>query len=132
MSISKDLVAPIGVMLVGFLIAGTASSPDRAVVDPVPEQRTSDVTQRSDAASGEAADTLHVEGAAGEVLIFDLPEYLDGRAVESYALIHSPALSWLVDYSFMWRTLPQDTGRHIVRISAAPAADTLLVSILLE
>lgn len=78
------------------------------------------------------SDTLRHSVRRGDVLIIDLPEELDGRPVDSYSLLHAPALSWLIDYSFMWRTLAQDAGRHNVLIRADALADTLVLAIEVE
>ena len=53
-----------------------------------------------------SADTLRYSVRAGETLIVGLPA---GAGVE-YRVERAPALSWLVDRSFMWRTLPQERG----------------------
>ena len=77
------------------------------------------------------SDTLRHAIQAGEVLIIDLPEELNGTAIASYSLLRAPALSWLIDYSFMWRTLPQDAGSHhvLIRADAPAASDTLVLAI---
>ncbi len=139
MSISKDLI----ILLGALLIAGAVPVATLAVVAPMPEQRTSDVMRRSGTAAVQrdgagshdnvvTPDTLRHTVRGGEVLIIDLPEELDGRPVDGYSLIHAPALSWLVDYSFMWRTLPEDAGMHDVLIRADGPSDTLVVSINVE
>ena len=55
------------------------------------------------------ADTLRSTVRAGEALIVALPARVDG-APARYEVDRAPALSWLVDRSFMWRTLPQERG----------------------
>lgn len=55
-----------------------------------------------------AADTLRHTVQAGETLIAALPS-------PGYRCLNPPALSWLVDRSFMWRTLPQERGSLAVR-----------------
>ena len=94
---------------------------------------------------GSAPDTLWNRIRGGDILIVALPVELQRRHVERYSIVRAPALSWLVDRSFMWRTLPDDEGRHEVLIRAdfdpassdslldpAPSdtlSDTLVVSI---
>ena len=51
---------------------------------------------------------------AGETLIVALPPRVAGREVR-YQVQQAPALSWLVDRSFMWRTLRQERGTLPVR-----------------
>jgi len=51
---------------------------------------------------------------AGEVLIFALPDTVGGLVVDAYAIVHAPALSWLADRSFFWRTNPADAGPHLL------------------
>lgn len=45
----------------------------------------------------------------GEPLIVQLPKTYQG-APASYELLEGPALSWLVDRSFFWRTLRSERG----------------------
>ncbi|MEM1118070.1 MAG: hypothetical protein AAGJ11_16275 [Bacteroidota bacterium] len=54
------------------------------------------------------ADTLRHTVQAGETLIAALP-------APDYRAVNAPALSWLVDRSFMWRTLPQERGTLAIR-----------------
>lgn len=150
MSIPKDIILLIGAMVVA---AGAVPLATISSLDASPEQRTSHLIWRSGtavgwdggvdhnilrkagnalSASAAVSDTLRHSVRGGEVLIIDLPEELDGQPVDSYSLLHAPALSWLVDYSFMWRTLPQDAGRHNVLIHADGLADTLVVAIDVE
>ncbi len=63
------------------------------------------------------AETLSYIIQAGEVLIFNLPEVIEGREIDSYRLKESPALSWLVEKSFFWRTLANDVGQHEILLS---------------
>ena len=55
------------------------------------------------------ADTLRSTVRAGETLIVGLPARVDGAAAR-YEIDRAPALSWLVDRSFMWRTLARERG----------------------
>jgi len=82
-----------------------------------------------------AQDTLYYTVEAGEVLIFALPVQWEANTVEKYSIIHAPALSWLVDRSFFWRTLEEDTGRHILQFNVDYTdvpVDTLVVSVHVE
>lgn len=79
------------------------------------------------------ADTLRATVRAGQTLIVGLPARVDG-AEASYELVRAPALSWLVDRSFMWRTLERERGTLPVllrrtRPGAEPETVTLLVEI---
>ena len=73
-------------------------------------------------ASPLAADTVRASVRAGETLIVGLP---DGA---TYEVVRAPALSWLVDRSFMWRTLPAERGTlPVVFRRRGAAADTLVL-----
>jgi hypothetical protein len=67
---------------------------------------------------------------AGETLIVALPGRIGGSEV-SYEVIEAPALSWLVDRSFMWRTLSRERGTLPVRLrrtlSGRAAEDLVLL-----
>lgn len=77
-------------------------------------------------------DTLTHSAEAGTALITALPASADGTDV-SYDLVRAPALSWLVDRSFLWDTRPEDAGTHTVLIERSSDArtDTLTLSITL-
>ncbi len=80
-----------------------------------------------------AADTLRYSVRAGETLIVALPSRMSGMAV-TYEVEEAPALSWLVDRSFMWRTLARERGALPVRLrrimpGRAPESVVLLVDI---
>ncbi len=80
-----------------------------------------------------SADTLRYSVRAGETLIVALPGRLAGAEV-AYEVIEAPALSWLVDRSFMWRTLARERGLLPVRLrrvvsGRAPEEVVLLVDI---
>lgn len=80
-----------------------------------------------------AADTLRYAVRAGETLIVALPARVSGMAV-TYEVDEAPALSWLVDRSFMWRTLARERGALAVRLrrltpGRAPETVVLLVDI---
>ena len=75
------------------------------------------------------SDTLRYSVRAGETLIVALPPRVDGREVR-YEVEQAPALSWLVDRSFMWRTLSQERGTLPVRFrryGAAGGTDELVL-----
>jgi|GEM_PF-6604608 len=78
-------------------------------------------------------DTLKRTVRAGEVLILALPDSLDAKRVLSYHILRAPALSWLVDHSFFWRTMLPDTSRHriLIGINRTPGAppDTLILEV---
>ncbi|MEM6327081.1 MAG: hypothetical protein AAF791_08185 [Bacteroidota bacterium] len=82
------------------------------------------------AAEPTASDTLRYEVRAGETLIVALPTAHDGREV-SYRLLEAPALSWLVDRSFMWRTTPNERGRLAVQIERRTMDEALDALVLL-
>ncbi len=78
------------------------------------------------------ADTLRYSVRAGETLIVALPVPAGSEA--SYEVVEAPALSWLVDRSFMWRTLARERGVLPVRLrrtttGRAPEEVVLLVEI---
>jgi len=80
-------------------------------------------------------DTLRPTVRAGEPLILALPDTLDARPVAAYALVRAPALSWLVDRSFLWRTRPGDAGTHrlLFKVAFAEAPpETLVVRVKVE
>ena len=79
------------------------------------------------------ADTLRYDVRGGETLIVALPGQVGG-AEASYEVVEAPALSWLVDRSFMWKTLPQERGVLPVRLlrtapGRAPEEVVLLVEV---
>ena len=79
------------------------------------------------------ADTVRYTVRAGETLIVALPGGLAGAEV-TYQVLEAPALSWLVDRSFMWRTLARERGVLPVRLrrtapGRAPEDVVLLVEI---
>ena len=60
-------------------------------------------------------DTLRYGVRAGEPLILSLPGRIGGVPVE-YMLDEAPALSWLVDRSFLWQTRANDRGTTAIRL----------------
>ena len=65
------------------------------------------------------AETLSFVIQAGDVLIFNLPTSIEGRSVDSYSIRKSPALSWIHERSFFWRTLAKDVGKHEILLSGS-------------
>lgn len=56
-----------------------------------------------------AADTLRYQVRAGQALLVSLPPRAGG-AEAAYAVVRAPAMSWLVDRSFLWQTIPSERG----------------------
>lgn len=63
------------------------------------------------------AETLSFVIQAGDVLIFNLPQSIEGRSIDAYRIRTSPALSWIHERSFFWRTLAKDVGKHEILLS---------------
>lgn len=77
------------------------------------------------------ADTLRYAVTAGQPLIVQLPAEVRGRDA-SYRLLRGPALSWLVDRSFFWRTLSSEYGTmHVLieRYSEGREPNTLVLAV---
>ena len=77
------------------------------------------------------ADTLRYAVTAGQPIIVQLPDEHRGRDA-SYRLLRGPALSWLVDRSFFWRTLSSEYGTmHVLieRRAEGRERDTLVLAI---
>lgn len=84
---------------------------------------------RFSAAQASSADTLRYSVRAGETLIVALPPRAAGSEVR-YEVEQAPALSWLVDRSFLWRTLAQERGILPVRFrrfGSSGGGDTLVL-----
>ncbi len=80
-------------------------------------------------AQASPSDTLRSSVRAGETLIVALPARAAGAQVR-YEIESAPALSWLVDRSFLWRTLDQERGTLPVRFrrfGAAGGATTIVL-----
>ena len=80
-----------------------------------------------------AADTLRYTVQAGKPLIVALPVSVNG-AEATYQLLDAPALSWLVDRSFLWRTTEGERGALPILVErrvqgAAPDTLVLLVEV---
>ncbi len=124
----KFIPEGICVALLGIFSLAAMQSP--APTLPTAEVTVVDVTIPEDAKP--KAETLSYVVQAGEVLIFNLPELLDGRRISEYKIKRAPALSWLVTRSFFWRTLAKDVGKHEVLLSAmvnGSAVDSVVVEI---
>ena len=72
-----------------------------------------------------AADTIRTAVTAGEAVVMALPE---ARGAQ-YRVVSAPALSWLVDRSFFWQTLPSERGLRLVVLERLGSADTLVLAI---
>lgn len=82
------------------------------------------------------SDTLRYSVVSGQPLIVALPRQHEGAEV-TYRLLDAPALSWLVDTSFLWRTTEGERGElpiEIERMAPGAATETivLLVTVLPE
>lgn len=128
----NNFLRPVVVLLFAALsgggVAGTLPAiNDAAAVDLVPT-----AFHRVAKIGPTAADTLTYQVTTGEVFITDLPPSLDANTVDAYAIIRAPAMSWLVDRSFFWRTAATDAGTHAIRLRADLAdapPDTLTLQI---
>ena len=86
-------------------------------------------TETALAWDAQPTDTLRYQVRAGQTLIVSLPRQVDGREA-TYRLLEAPALSWLVDRSFMWRTTEGERGRlaiRVERLAGETVADTLVL-----
>ena len=90
----------------GLLVCALGLAPT-ASAERAPMARSSEQASR--------ADTLRYSVRAGETLIVSLPARAGGNEV-TYEIDEAPALSWLVDRSFMWRTLARERGTLPVRL----------------
>lgn len=82
-----------------------------------------------------SVDSLSFTVTAGDNLIIALPDSLAGQAVTTYRIAHPPALSWLHERSFVWKTHERDQGQHRLLFVAAPpstVSDSLFVLITIE
>ena len=80
-----------------------------------PDQRPSLEVAYPAAEASAFADTLRYSVRAGETLIVSLPARVAGSEAQ-YVIEQAPALSWLVDRSFMWRTLERERGTLPIRL----------------
>jgi hypothetical protein len=138
------------ILVAAALLIASASSISHSFPGDAPLATTSHITARSEpdlalqprepqfegqGFISSARDTLWNRIRGGEILIMSLPGELGGEDVERYSLVRAPALSWLIDRSFMWRTLTEDVGTHEVLLHAAVdsiSTDTLVLSIVVE
>jgi hypothetical protein len=77
------------------------------------------------------SDTIRTAVQAGEPLLVTLPDEHRGREAR-YRVLDAPALSWLVDRSFYWRTLPAERGvLHVLfeRTVDGAEPDTLVLAV---
>ena len=82
--------------------------------------------ERTVRAAQPSADTLRFEVTAGKPLIVALPATVDGAAA-TYSVVEAPALSWLVDRSFIWTTDRRERGRLAVTLARSAATEDTLV-----
>ena len=94
----EPLIVPVSALRLGILLAALALPAAAQARPPV-----------SPAGQHSPADTLRYAVRAGETLIVALPPRVGG-AEARYQVDRAPALSWLVDRSFMWRTLARERG----------------------
>ena len=86
--------------------ASPAAAPSAAAPSaPAP----SAAARPTSAATAAAGDTLHYQVRAGQPFLVVLPARADGRPA-AYRAVSAPAMSWLVDRSFFWQTLPTERG----------------------
>ena len=78
------------------------------------------------AASVPAGDTLRYQVRAGQPFLVVLPARADGRPA-AYRVTSAPAMSWLVDRSFFWQTLPTERGLMPVVFEPTPGGGEPLV-----
>jgi hypothetical protein len=77
-----------------------------------------------------APDTLRFTVTPGQPLVVSLPGPEDAQ----FRGVRLPALSWLVDRSFAWRTLPSEQGREYILIQrrTQTRTDTLVLVVDVE
>ncbi|HEX9950691.1 MAG TPA: hypothetical protein VGB53_02910 [Rubricoccaceae bacterium] len=73
-----------------------------------------------------AGDTLRYQVRAGQPFLVVLPARADGRSA-TYRIASAPAMSWLVDRSFFWQTLPTERGLMPVVFEPTPGGGEPLV-----
>lgn len=96
-----------------------------ALVAALPAER-ADAAAWSPAPRSGVADTLRYQVRAGDALLVSLPPRVGGAEV-AYAVVQAPAMSWLVDRSFLWQTIPTERGLMAVVLSQTAAAREDLV-----
>lgn len=106
-----------------------------ALTQPPPVEPPEQTAARLSRSSPALADTLRRTVTAGQTLIVNLPDSLGDRPVQSYTIQQPPALSRLVERSWVWRTKPADAGRHLIHAEArfrSEPTDTLVVEVNVE
>ena len=79
-----------------------------------------------------SGDTLTYFISSGEILIVNLPDRYLGYEIERYEIRSAPALSWLVERSFFWRTLGKESGSFDIvfdAISEGSRVDELVLAV---
>ncbi|HLT46900.1 MAG TPA: hypothetical protein VK002_06700 [Rubricoccaceae bacterium] len=113
-------------LVIVALLAAWVSAPAARAGVPPPAARAVPAAPRA-----VAADTIRTAVRAGEALIVPLPErHAGGEA--TYRVLSAPALSWLVDRSFFWQTLPSERGLRLVvfeRTVRGAGRDTLVLAV---
>lgn len=117
------------VVVMGFLSMGT-HAPEKPAAAPQVRATLGSSTppETTSAPAPRSSDTLRAAVTAGQPFITVLP----GEG--SFTLVRAPALSWLIQRSFFWNTLPEDRGEHSVFIAreTSAARDTLVLLISVE
>jgi hypothetical protein len=105
-------------VIAAVLVPWAAAPAARPAPEPVPGMR------------GVAADTIRTAVQAGEALLYTLPDRHQGSEA-TYRVLRAPALSWLVDRSFYWQTLPSERGLRLVLFerTARGTTDTLVLAV---
>jgi hypothetical protein len=107
--------------LVGVALAGAAPPSERAARGPWSPEPTETTAETA------AGDTLRYQVRAGQPLLVALPSRAGGREA-AYSVVSAPAMSWLVDRSFFWQTIPTERGLMPVLFrQTAAEADTLVL-----
>ena len=101
--------------------AGARPSASPAAAPSAPARPTS-------AATAAAGDTLHYQVRAGQPFLVVLPARADGRPA-AYRAVSAPAMSWLVDRSFFWQTLPTERGLMPVVFEPTPGGEPLVLMV---
>lgn len=92
-----------------------------------PAERTASVASSPESGAQAFADTLRYQIRPGEPLLVALPPQVGGRDA-TYSIVEAPSMSWLVDRSFYWKTLPSERGTLPIRFRRTAAyADTLVL-----
>ena len=74
------------------------------------------------------SDTLRYEVRAGHALLVSLPPRV-GTSEASYSVVSAPAMSWLVDRSFLWQTIPAERGVMPIVFRRTPGGDDLVLMV---